>query len=90
MATAVKILESKPDVTPRKIEFKTYLVNHTVQKATTVPSDYAHIELICRDYLHNFNANNSTPQLKYDLMFAYKEDRQKGILFLGKFNDGAV
>jgi hypothetical protein len=40
---------------------------------------WENIELICKNYFD-----------KYDLMFAFDEDRSNGILYLGHFNDGVV
>jgi len=43
------------------------------------PKVWRNIELICKNYA-----------TKFDLMFAYDEDRSNGILYLGHFNDGVV
>lgn len=44
------------------------------------PSIWGNIELICSNYKGT----------GFDLMFAYDNDRQKGVLFIGHFNDGVV
>jgi hypothetical protein len=45
------------------------------------PANYDYIELICKNYT----------QFEEDLMFLYnKEERNNGVLYLGKFNDGIV
>lgn len=48
--------------------------------AQNVPSDWKNIELIAKKYSNR----------KFDLMFAYDDNRIGGCLYLGHFNDGIV
>jgi len=50
------------------------------------PTDYKFIELICKNYYSPTNG------CWLDLMFAYEDKllREKGLLILGKWNDGVV
>lgn len=68
----------------KRIEFVNVLNfrnKFTIMEATSRPSDFSYVELICRKY-HG----------PYDLMFAYDdpEHRGEGILYIGHFNDGVV
>lgn len=53
----------------------------TIHENTVKSRDYKYVELICTDYLPGI-----------DIMFAYDDpsQRSRGVLFLGKFNDGVV
>lgn len=44
------------------------------------PGGYKNVELICKNYASG----------EFDLMFAYDDDRDDGLLYLGYFNDGIV
>ena len=79
--TNVIILGEQPKKKELKpIEFIQYLDYHfEFNSNCTKPQRFKNIELICRKYLTG-----------YDLMFAYDEDRNQGVLYLGHFNDGVV
>ena len=82
--TKVIIIGDRPDKTPKKILFKYILPNEfsTFREISDMdfqPQTFQNIELICRDYTNNL-----------DLMFAYDEDRNTGVLYLGYFNDGII
>ena len=53
--------------------------NTSVEDTSEKPSDYKEIVLLRRG-----------SQIYYDLIFAYDDDPNEGILFLGFFNDGVV
>lgn len=82
MATKIIII-GQEQTEPKKlkpIEFhKELTIVAKVINTTSLPSDYQNLELICLNYSDSF-----------DLMFAYDEKREYGILYLGKFNDGVV
>lgn len=79
--TKIVILSQEPEEKEKKkIEFVNMLNPvHGILKATINPNNYEYIELICRNYSPEF-----------DIMFAYDDDRSKGVLFIGHFNDGVV
>ncbi len=75
-----KNLKNESELKP--IEFVKCL-EHTLEitKMSSKPSEYDNIILLCKDYASK----------GYDLMFAYDdEDRDRGALVLGQFNDGIV
>jgi hypothetical protein len=80
--TKVIILGEQPEKKGLKpIEFKKYLdTDLTSYIPSTSPSDFENIELICK----NYRGEN------IDLLFVYNDDRRKGLLYLGYFNDGIV
>jgi hypothetical protein len=78
--TNVIILGEKPQKGKRKIEFTKYLNRDLNFDSACSPSQWENVEFICENYCDN----------GLDLMFAYDEDRDKGCLFLGHFNDGIV
>ena len=85
MTKTIIIGEIKPETTNRPIEFNYVLTN--LKTITPVdgfhlkPNTFRFIELIAKNYLQSL-----------DLMFAYNENgfREKGVLFIGKWNDGIV
>jgi hypothetical protein len=79
--TKVIVLGEQPIKKELKpIEFVKYLDSDSEFGSNcTEPKDWKNIELICKNY---FN--------KCDLMFAYDNDRQDGVLYIGTFNDGIV
>jgi len=79
--TKVIILEEQPEKKElNPIEFKLKLAcNHEFTPSKEFPKEWQNIELICKNY-----------STQYDLMFAFDDIRQHGILFLGHFNDGVV
>jgi len=79
--TKVIILGEQPEKKELKpIEFLKYLGYYLeFNSICSKPKDFKNIELICKNY---FN--------KCDLMFAFDEDRNNGVLYLGHFNDGVV
>ena len=79
--TKVIIIGEQPEKKELKpIEFVKYLDYHLeFSSGCSSPKKWENIELICKNY---FN--------KYDLMFAFDEDRNNGVLYLGHFNDGVV
>jgi hypothetical protein len=80
--TKVIILGEQPESKELKpIEFvKSLNMDNDFIKAVSIPDLHDNIELICRNYNHE----------NQDLMFAYNEHRNEGILYLGHFNDGIV
>lgn len=81
MTTIVKILGQEPqEKQKKKIEFVSLLtIGKTFSSVKSNPDDYKNIELICQGYCG-----------KFDIMFAYDNDRSMGYLYLGHFNDGIV
>jgi hypothetical protein len=81
MATKVTILGSSSKESPKKpIEFVKFLSGiEKIVKFDSTPNSFNNIELICLKY----NAI-------FDLMYAYGDDRNDGLLILGHFNDGVV
>jgi hypothetical protein len=79
--TKVIIIGEQPEKKELKpIEFVKYLYSDSEFKPNcSNPQKFTNIELISKNYFK-----------EYDLMFAYDENRSKGILYLGHFNDGIV
>lgn len=81
--TKVTVLgENKTKKESKPIEF-IYILNSSsliFDKTILDPSDFENIILICKSYTKE----------SLDLMFAYEERIDEGILFLGHFNDGFV
>ena len=79
--TKVIILGQEPEKKELKpIEFVKHLYSDfEFSSGCSYPRSWENIELISKNY---FN--------KYDLMFAYNENRSGGILYLGHFNDGII
>ena len=79
--TNVIIIGEQPEKKELKpIEFKLKLdSHHGFTSCFGSPKKWGNIELICKNY-----------STQYDLMFAYDDYRQHGILYLGHFNDGIV
>lgn len=83
MATKVTILGEQPiEQEKKKIEFVYIIdiVGLSFIEAIMQANDYTNIELIRKNDKSNC----------YDVMFAYNEDRNKGAIYLGHFNDGIV
>jgi len=82
METKVRILgkseAEKPEL--KKIEFIKYLLIDDLTCARAKPSEYKNVLLLGKNYNH----------AGIDLMYAYNEDVDMGILYLGHFNDGVV
>lgn len=80
--TKVIILGQEPENKELKpIQFVYFFyIHHGVGETGVKPKSYENIELICKDF----------EGYGFDLMFAYNEDRNQGILYLGHFNDGIV
>lgn len=68
----------------KPIEFVYQLIeskgNPRIEKARASPFMWNNIELISKTQSIDF----------YDRMFAYDDDRSRGILYLGHFNDGVI
>ena len=86
--TKVIILGSEEkQQTKKPIEFLFSLIKDDDNKVSFVeeteddvkPNLWKFIELICRDYIDG-----------YDLMYAYDDRAEEGILYMGYFNDGIV
>lgn len=78
--TKVTILGQEPNKAKelKPIEFIKYInIDESFSDATTKPSRWKNIELVCRYTM-------------FDIMFAYDDDRDRGTLYLGHFNDGVV
>ena len=72
--------EPKEEKKLKPIQFVKFLSSAlNFQYSTGLPKNFDHIELIRRNYNH-----------EYDLMYVYNEDRNEGTLYLGHFNDGVV
>lgn len=66
----------------KPIEFSDVIENdYRISVIKSLPSDFKFIELICLNYSKGF-----------DLMFAYNNpnERGRGVLVIGHFNDGVV
>ena len=80
MKTKVTILGSNDVEQPekKKIEFcRVVCADEISDKLFSKPSDYDNIELICKNYVS-----------QYDLLFAYNATRFDSVCYLGHFNDG--
>jgi hypothetical protein len=79
--TKVIILGEQPEKKELKpIEFELQLTENSAPRfACHYPKDWENVELICRNYFQAL-----------DLMYAYDNDRNKGTVYLGHFNDGIV
>jgi hypothetical protein len=81
MATTCIVLNTQQPKKGKSIEFhQTIDGNGSLSGAGFSPDAWLFVELICK----NFN------QSKKDLIFAYNNDRDTGILYLGYWNDGIV
>ena len=90
MTKCIVLGEAKSEEPKKAIEFihcivtnkdQDYSSNDTIQlNPATNPSDYKVIELITR----------SNRRYKYDIMYAYCDNRSTGYLYLGHWNDGIV
>ena len=49
--------------------------------------DFDNVELICKDY---YKGHHNSHKEYGDLMFAYYNERAKGTLYLGLWNDGVI
>lgn len=80
--TKIIILGDNTPKQPKKpIEFLlSFNENKTFIKPHLNPKHWQNIELVCRNYNYE----------RVDLMFAYNENRNLGVLYLGHFNDGIV
>ena len=83
MATKVNILGQEVPLQkePKKIEFIKFIgFDHKLSKASSFPKNYNNVELICKNYRNT----------EFDLMFAYDNIRNDGLLYIGHFKDGVV
>lgn len=79
MTKVIILGEEKQPEQKKKIEFvKIIERSGGILMATSTPNNFKNIELISRNYGN------------YDVMYAYDDDRNKGWLYLGHFNDGEV
>jgi len=82
--TKTIIIGEKNKETPNKpIQFSSFLTNTASLSSSVIePTEFQFIELICRNYTVNGE----------DLMFAYdsESERNRGALYLGKWNSGKV
>jgi hypothetical protein len=84
--TKVIILGEAPGAEPekKKIEFEKELgCDLCIYNTAAIPSSFSFIELVSLNY-------NDGIKDDFDLMFAHNGDRSKGMLVIGKFNDGIV
>ena len=87
MTKTIVIGEHKDNAIKKTIEFFSQLnvlKSDSIEienVATSNPHHWNYIELICKNYAPNL-----------DLMFAYDDadDREEGILIIGRWNDGTV
>ena len=78
--TKVTIIgEATPIEKKKPIKFVRVIHSNSLDMATIKPHEWYNIELICNNYGDG-----------YDLMFAYNDNRDQGIAYLGYFNDGVV
>lgn len=79
MTKCIVIGEKKETEKLKPIEL-IYLLNNygLFAKSITDASNYKNLELITKG------------RYKYDIIFAYDDDRNSGILYLGHWNDGIV
>jgi len=83
MTKCIVLGEAKSEEPKKKIEFKKciYITPNVIElHQAALPMGYKNIELISK-------AGYGYHQ---DLMFAYDDDRNKGYLYLGYWNDGIV
>lgn len=81
MTKVIILGEPKKKKPKKKIEFVKFIdCDGETLPAKSPPSKFKHIELVCTNYKFG----------KFDLMYAYNDDRNDGILYLGHFNDGVV
>jgi hypothetical protein len=80
--TKVIILGQEPEKKELKpIQFVYFFsFQHGAEETGVKPKSYENIELICKDFAG----------FGFDLIFAYNEDRNQGVLYLGRFNDGII
>ena len=82
MATKIIII-GQEQTEPKKLKpiefFKILRQDARVTETNYSPNEFRNIELISLGYSESF-----------DLMFAYTDKRESGVLVLGKFNDGVV
>ena len=81
--TKITIIGESVPKEKKKIEF-IYAIEEqvnvpSVKKSNFSALEWGNIELIYKGYDGNF-----------DIMFAYDDDRSRGVLYLGYFNDGIV
>lgn len=79
--TKITIIGEEPKIKElKKIEFIKVLKRDLIISNSFFNTEsFSNIELISLNYTKEF-----------DLMFAYNSNRNKGALYLGKFNDGIV
>ena len=83
MATKVTILGEQPiEQEKKKIEFVWRIDTSKAEKGAVKnpPAQWGNIELIKSKNTH----------FDFDVMLAYDDDRNCGVLYLGHFNDGIV
>jgi len=87
--TIVLGAKTQPQPKLNKIEFNQAIAFHGAIISATffnaAPNEFNYIELVCK----NYGKQNTK---SFDLMFAYYDPRkrEKGILYLGHWNDGVV
>ena len=81
MTKVIILGEDAPEQPKKPIKF-VYFLNqgHKFDTGVAYPNCFANIELICSNYLNK----------GFDLMFAYDDNRNNGVLYLGHINDGVV
>ena len=79
--TKVIVIGNNEVIRKKEISFESELEsNDDVISPQFEPNNFKVIELICTNYKNG----------GYDLLFAYDDDRNCGILFTGHYNDGIV
>lgn len=80
MTKVIVLGKNNPNEEVKKIEFtKALNTDFDFMDAMDFPNNWNYVELICKNY-----------EVGIDLMFAYDDDRNKGCLYIGQFNDGVV
>lgn len=86
MPTNIIVLGNHPPQKVKPIQFLRTLRGDSFVSTSSKPTDFDNVELICRDYYKGHHNDKEYG----DLMFAYYNDRAKGILYLGLWNDGII
>ena len=88
MTTNIIVLGNYPPQKVKPIQFLRTLKGDSFESnCFSKPTDFDNVELICKDY---YKGHHDSDKEYGDLMFAYYDDRKKGILYLGLWNDGVI
>ena len=87
MSTNIIVLTNHQAPKPKPIQFLRTLKGDSFVSTCAKPMDFDNVELICKDY---YKGHHNSDKEYGDLMFAYYNERSKGTLYLGLWNDGVV